>query len=68
MANDIDTVTPNRVNNDDNNNNGTRQFSLKTNTWPFSFSRILAATCCTLGFFNISRFSMLSIAFGGKFF
>lgn len=38
----------------------------KIKIWPHCFSRILAASCCTLGLFNISRFSVLSIYFGGK--
>lgn len=37
----------------------------KTTVWPNGFSRILAATCCTLGLFNISRFALFSIHFGG---
>lgn len=38
----------------------------KIKIWPHCFSRILAASCCTLGLFNISRFSVLSIYYGGN--
>ncbi|XP_055372530.1 putative uncharacterized protein DDB_G0282133 [Condylostylus longicornis] len=47
-------------------------FQLHTNTginafWPHSFSRILALLCCTLGLFNISRFSVQTVHYGGNF-
>lgn len=35
-------------------------------TWPHSLSSMLATLGCTLGLFNISRFAILSIHFGGK--
>lgn len=39
----------------------------KTRVWPHNCSRILAATGCTLGLFNISRFSVFTIHFGANF-
>ncbi|XP_029049507.1 sodium-dependent transporter bedraggled isoform X2 [Osmia bicornis bicornis] len=35
--------------------------------WPHAFSPALACLSCTLGLFNISRFSILSIQFGANF-
>jgi len=34
--------------------------------WPHSLSSMLASLGCTLGLFNISRFAILSIHFGGR--
>lgn len=34
--------------------------------WPHALSPALACLGCTLGLFNISRFSILSVQFGGK--
>lgn len=34
--------------------------------WPHALSSALACLGCTLGLFNISRFAILSIQFGGK--
>lgn len=39
----------------------------KAAMWPTGFSRVLAACSCTIGLFNISRFSIFSILFGGLF-
>lgn len=38
----------------------------KYEKWPSSIGRMFAALSCTLGLFNISRFSIFSIVFGGK--
>lgn len=35
--------------------------------WPHALSPALAYLGCTLGIFNISRFAILSIQFGGEF-
>lgn len=35
--------------------------------WPHGFSSMMACLSCTLGLFNISRFAILSIHFGGNF-
>lgn len=35
--------------------------------WPHALSPALACLSCTLGLFNISRFSILSIQFGGEY-
>lgn len=37
-----------------------------TGKWPHALSPALACLGCTLGLFNISRFAILSIQFGGK--
>lgn len=34
--------------------------------WPHALSPALACLSCTLGLFNISRFSILSVQFGGE--
>lgn len=34
--------------------------------WPHAFSSVLACLGCTLGLFNISRFAILSVQFGGE--
>lgn len=34
--------------------------------WPLQDSQVVAVTCCTLGLFNVSRFAILSIHYGGK--
>lgn len=34
--------------------------------WPHRLSSMLACLACTLGLFNISRFAILSVQFGGK--
>lgn len=36
--------------------------------WPHGFSSMLACLGCTIGIFNISRFAIFSIHFGGKLF
>lgn len=46
--------------------NGQRPLNSKSAHWPFGLSRVFAATCCTLGLFNISRFALFSNIFGGK--
>ncbi|XP_065367074.1 sodium-dependent transporter bedraggled isoform X2 [Calliphora vicina] len=35
--------------------------------WPHNYSRTLALISCTLGLFNISRFAVLTINYGGNF-
>lgn len=35
--------------------------------WPHALSPALACLGCTLGLFNISRFSILSVQFGGQY-
>ncbi|XP_063696615.1 sodium-dependent transporter bedraggled [Culicoides brevitarsis] len=35
--------------------------------WPYGICRTLATSCCTIGLFNISRFSIFSIHFGANF-
>ena len=35
--------------------------------WPHALSPALACLSCTLGLFNISRFSILSVQFGGEY-
>lgn len=37
-----------------------------TGKWPHALSPALACLGCTLGLFNISRFAILSIQFGGE--
>lgn len=34
--------------------------------WPHGLSSVLASLGCTLGLFNISRFAILSVQFGGN--
>jgi len=34
--------------------------------WPHGLSSMLASLGCTLGLFNISRFAILSVHFGGN--
>lgn len=46
--------------------NGQRPLNSKSAHWPFGLSRVFAATCCTLGLFNISRFAIFSNIFGGE--
>lgn len=62
MSGDMETSAPNRSSN----SASQRQMNSKTTVWPFGFSRVFAATCCTLGLFNMSRFSIFSIIFGGE--
>lgn len=62
MSGNTETSAPNR----NSSSTSQRQMNSKTTIWPFGFSRVFAATCCTLGLFNISRFSIFSIIFGGK--
>lgn len=52
----------------DSNNNADDQDDIDNvyKKWPHVYSRSLACTCCTLGLFNISRFAMFSIHFGGE--
>lgn len=35
--------------------------------WPHMCSRALALVCCTVGLFNVSRFAVLTIEYGGNF-
>lgn len=35
-------------------------------TWPYSISRPITCLFCTLGLFNISRFAIFSVHFGGR--
>ncbi|XP_053967387.1 sodium-dependent transporter bedraggled isoform X1 [Anastrepha ludens] len=37
------------------------------NEWPHSGSRSMALVCCTVGLFNMSRFAVLTIEYGGNF-
>ncbi|XP_017468509.1 PREDICTED: uncharacterized protein LOC108360651 [Rhagoletis zephyria] len=37
------------------------------NEWPHMCSRALALVCCTVGLFNMSRFAVLTIEYGGNF-
>lgn len=34
--------------------------------WPHKMSAMLACLSCTVGIFNISRFAIFSVHFGGK--
>jgi solute carrier family 6 (neurotransmitter transporter), invertebrate len=36
-------------------------------TWPYSISRPITCLFCTLGLFNISRFAIFSVHFGGMY-
>lgn len=72
MSNSTDTNTNSGITSTsttstgNNNRNAQHGTNPKSNVWPFEVSRIFAAVCCTLGLFNLSRFSMFSILFGGK--
>lgn len=67
-TNDINSHISSTTTNNTNNHNRNAQHGThtKSNIWPFELSRIFAAVCCTLGLFNLSRFSIFSILFGGK--
>lgn len=39
--------------------------AMKAYIWPNGLSRVLAALSCSVGLFNISRFAIFSILFGG---
>ncbi len=49
------------------NSNNTSQRTSGKKTWPHLMSRSLCTLCCTVGLFNISRFSVLSVIYGGLF-
>lgn len=71
MSNSNDTntnsgITSTTTSTGNNNRNAQHGTNPTSNVWPFEVSRIFAAVCCTLGLFNLSRFSMFSILFGGK--
>ena len=58
---DTDRENDNRGEDDD-------EDEISLGKWPHALSPALACIGCTLGLFNISRFAILSIHFGGEFF
>lgn len=56
----------NHINSEDDEREQNDNASESKSTWPYSISRPITCLFCTLGLFNISRFAIFSVHFGGE--